>query len=122
MNIHPSATVLVVEDEAFLLFAIADELREAGYDVLEASNAEQAIRLLEIRQDIAILFTDIDMPGSMDGLRLSAAVRDRWPPVKIIITSGKRRPAQEAMPSGGVFLPKPYAPESVAATIQGLLA
>jgi CheY-like chemotaxis protein len=114
-------TVLVVEDEAFLLFSIADELREAGYHVLEASNADQAIRILESRQDISILFTDIDMPGSMDGLRLSAAVRDRWPPVKIIITSGKRQPAADAMPSGGVFLPKPYAPAAVAATIQGLL-
>ncbi|QPC91780.1 response regulator [Mesorhizobium sp. INR15] len=121
MSTQPLATVLVVEDEAFLLFAIADELREAGYNVLEASNADQAIALLEARQDISLLFTDIDMPGSMDGLRLSAAVRDRWPPVKIIITSGKRQPAQEAMPSGGVFLPKPYAPAAVAATIQGLL-
>ncbi|OBQ70342.1 response regulator [Mesorhizobium erdmanii] len=114
-------TVLVVEDEAFLLFAIADELRELGFEVLEASNADQAIRLLENRPDITILFTDIDMPGSMDGLRLSAAVRDRWPPVKIIITSGKRQPAADAMPSGGVFLPKPYAPAAVAATIHGLL-
>ncbi|WP_027054714.1 response regulator [Mesorhizobium erdmanii] len=114
-------TVLVVEDEAFLLFAIADELRELGFEVLEASNADQAIRLLENRPDITILFTDIDMPGSMDGLRLSAAVRDRWPPVKIIITSGKRQPAADAMPSGGVFLSKPYAPAAVAATIHGLL-
>ncbi len=121
MTTQSLVTVLVVEDEAFLLFAIADELREAGYDVLEASNADQAIRLLESRQDIAILFTDIDMPGSMDGLRLSVAVRDRWPPVKIVITSGKRQPAADAMPSGGVFLPKPYAPEAVAATIEGLL-
>jgi CheY-like chemotaxis protein len=122
MTIQSPATILIVEDEAFLLFAIADELREAGFDVLEATNADQAIRLLETRQNIAILFTDIDMPGSMDGLRLSAAVRDRWPPIKIIVTSGKRRPAQDAMPSGGVFLPKPYAPETVAATIHGLLA
>lgn len=121
MITQPAPTILIVEDEAFLLFAIADELREAGYDVLEASNADQAISLLEVRQDIGILFTDIDMPGSMDGLRLSAAVRDRWPPVKIIITSGKRQPAADAMPSGGVFLPKPYAPAAVAATIQGLL-
>ncbi|MBZ9676359.1 response regulator [Mesorhizobium sp. ES1-1] len=121
MTMQPSTTVLVVEDEAFLLFAIADELREMGFEVLEASNADQAIAVLERRQDIAILFTDIDMPGSMDGLRLSVAVRDRWPPVKIIITSGKRQPAREAMPSGGVFLPKPYAPEAVAATINGLL-
>ena len=115
------ATILVVEDEAFLLFAIVDDLREAGFDVLEASNAEQATKILERRPDIGILFTDIDMPGSMDGLRLSAAVRDRWPPVKVIITSGKRQPAQDAMPFGGVFLPKPYALEAVTATIQGLL-
>jgi CheY-like chemotaxis protein len=122
MTAQAQVTVLVVEDEAFLLFAIADELREVGYLVLEASNADQAIGLLETRQDISILFTDIDMPGSMDGLRLSIAVRDRWPPVKIIITSGKRQPARETMPSGGVFLPKPYAPETVAATIQHLLS
>lgn len=116
------ATVLVVEDEAFLLFAIADELREAGFTVFEASNADQAIMLLETRQDISILFTDIDMPGSMDGLRLSAAVRDRWPPVKIIVTSGKRRPDSGALPDGGIFLPKPYAPEKVAATIRALIS
>jgi CheY-like chemotaxis protein len=121
MTAQTQTTVLVVEDEAFLLFAIADELRDAGYQVLEASNADEAITLLETRPDISILFTDIDMPGSMDGLRLSAAVRDRWPPVKIIITSGKRQPAQDTMPSGGIFLPKPYAPEKVAATIQHLL-
>jgi DNA-binding NtrC family response regulator len=115
------ATILVVEDEAFLLFAIADDLRDAGFEVLEASNAGQAIAILERRPDVSILFTDIDMPGSMDGLRLSAAVRDRWPPVKVIITSGKRQPAQDAMPVGGVFLPKPYALEAVTATIHGLL-
>ena len=64
MTMQPSTKVLVVEDEAFLLFAIADELREMGFDVLEASNADQAIAVLERRQDIAILFTDIDMPAS----------------------------------------------------------
>src|SRR5690606_14869016 len=87
-----SVSVLVVEDEALLLFAIGDDLRDLGCTVYEASNADQAIRRLEQHPDIAILFTDIDMPGSMDGLRLSAAVRDRWPPVKIIVTSGKSRP------------------------------
>jgi CheY-like chemotaxis protein len=121
VNQNP-ANVLVVEDEAFLLFAIADDLREAGFNVLEATNADQAIKLLETHKDISILFTDIDMPGSMDGLRLSAAVRDRWPPVKIIVTSGKRQPDSGALPEGGVFLPKPYAPATVAATIHTLLA
>ncbi|MEP6564533.1 MAG: response regulator [Mesorhizobium sp.] len=116
------ATVLVVEDEAFLLYAIADDLREEGFIVFEASNADQAIHLLETQPDISLLFTDIDMPGSMDGLKLSAAVRDRWPPVKIIVTSGKQQPGREALPEGGIFLPKPYAPEKIAATIRELLA
>lgn len=85
--IHPP-TVLVVEDEALLLCVIADDLREAGFAVIEASNAQQAIRRLETHPEIAVLFTDVDLPGSMDGLGLSAVVRDRWPSVKIIVTSG----------------------------------
>lgn len=117
-----SRSVLVVEDEALLLFTIADELREAGYTVYEASNADAAIRQLEEHSDIEIMFTDIDMPGSMDGLKLSAAVRDRWPPVKIIVTSGKHNPGADALPKGGVFMPKPYAPERVASTIHDMLA
>ena len=114
--------MLVVEDEAFLLYSIADDLREAGFTVFEASNADQAIHLLETQPDISLLFTDIDMPGSMDGLKLSAAVRDRWPPVKIIVTSGKQQPVRDALPEGGIFLPKPYAPEKVATTIRQLLS
>ena len=116
-----SVSVLVVEDEALLLFAIGDDLRDMGFTVYEASNADQALLRLEQHPEIAILFTDIDMPGSMDGLKLSAAVRDRWPPVKIIVTSGKRRPLDEMMPQGGVFLPKPYAPTEVVAKINDLL-
>ncbi len=114
--------VLVVEDEALLLFTIADELRDAGFTVYEARNADEAIGRLEERPSIDIMFTDIDMPGSMDGLRLSAAVRDRWPPVKIIVTSGKRNPGADAIPQGGVFMPKPYMPEQLAETIHDMLA
>lgn len=113
--------VLVVEDEALLLFTIADELRDAGFTVYEAGNADEAISQLEMRPQIDIMFTDIDMPGSMDGLRLSAAVRDRWPPVKIIVTSGKRSPGPEALPEGGVFMPKPYVPERLTETINDML-
>lgn len=115
-------TVLVVEDEALLLLVIADELRDAGFIVIEASNADQAIRELENHPEINMLFTDIDMPGSMDGLRLSAAVRDRWPPVKIVITSGKTTPRKELMPVDGIFIPKPYTPETIAAALHALLA
>jgi CheY-like chemotaxis protein len=77
----------VVEDETLIRELVAEELEEAGYTVIIANNADQAIAILEARQDIHLVFTDIDMPGSMDGLKLAAAVRDdRWPPVHIIIT------------------------------------
>ena len=113
---------MVVEDEALLLFSIADDLRDAGFSVLEASNADEAIALLESHPEIRLLFTDIDVPGSMDGLKLSAAVRDRWPPVKIIVTSGKSRPGAEDIPKGSLFVPKPYFPRHLAAAMREMLA
>jgi two-component system, response regulator PdtaR len=76
--------VLVVEDDILVRMDAADMVREAGFDSVEASNADAAIEVLERRFDITVVFTDIQMPGSMDGLRLAAAVRDRWPPIKII--------------------------------------
>ncbi len=100
--------VLVVEDEALIRFSTADDLRDAGFSVLEAANADEAIRLLEQRPEIRILFTDIDMPGSMDGLKLSEAVRKRWPPVKIVVTSGHVKVRDEQLPSGSRFFAKPY--------------
>jgi CheY-like chemotaxis protein len=113
--------VLVVEDEALLLFAIAEDLRDAGFDVLAASNADDALKILTAHPEISLLFTDVDMPGSIDGLKLSAMVRDRWPPVRIIVTSGKQRPTAEQLPENGVFLPKPYTPAGVVATMNALL-
>ena len=120
-NAAPPA-VLVVEDEALLLITIADELRDCGFIVHEATNADAAILLLEAHPEIGILFTDIDMPGSMDGLKLSAAVRHRWPPVKIIVTSGKVASDRLTMPEGGVFMSKPYMSAAVVKTIQKQLA
>lgn len=114
--------VLVVEDEALLLFTIADDLRDAGYHVLEATNADDAIRLLEADEEIRLVFTDIDMPGSMDGLRLAAVVRNRWPPVNIIITSGKQRPDNGSLPERGLFMSKPYGSASVIKTIESMLS
>lgn len=100
-------TVLVVEDEALIRGLVFDELASAGYTVVEAQNADHAITILEARQDIQLVFTDIDMPmGSIDGLKLAAAVRDRWPPVHIIITTGKARPM--TIPANALFIPKPY--------------
>lgn len=118
----PTPTVLVVEDEALLLFSIADDLRDAGFRVLEAVNADIAVSLLETHPEISILFTDIDMPGSMDGLKLSAAVRARWPPIRILVTSGKQRIKEGDLPSGGRFMPKPYTPDRVVSSLRELLA
>jgi len=78
-------SVLVVEDEALIRLDFASELETEGFEVFEAANADQAIVLLVAEPSIRVMFTDIDMPGSMDGLKLAAAVHDRWPPVKIIV-------------------------------------
>ena len=80
--------VLIVEDEFLIRLHAAQIIEEAGFDVIEASNADEAISILEVRSDITVLFTDIQMPGSMDGLKLAAAVKGRWPPIKIVATSG----------------------------------
>src|SRR5665213_1405440 len=100
--------VLVVEDEALIRMDVVDQLEGDGFRVFEASNADQAIAILAAQPDIDILFTDIDMPGSMDGLKLAASVRDRWPPVKIIVTSGHRTVEVPDLPDGSVFFSKPY--------------
>src|SRR5207244_3272987 len=80
--------VLIVEDEFLLRMDAVDMIAAAGFEAVEAANADQAIKILEARRDITVVFTDIQMPGSMDGLKLARAVRGRWPPIKIVATSG----------------------------------
>jgi CheY-like chemotaxis protein len=103
-----TAKVLVVEDEPLLRMLAIDIVEDAGFETLDAGNADDAIVLLETLDDIRILLTDIDMPGSMDGLKLAAAVRDRWPPIEIIIVSGMRKPSLDEMPRGSAFFQKPF--------------
>ena len=92
--------ILVVEDEPLLNLDISDALSAKGYEVIAVTNADHAIKALEFRHDIHTIFTDINLPGSMDGLRLAAAVRDRWPPVNIIVTTGMRcRRTASSLPS-----------------------
>ncbi|ABD08734.1 response regulator receiver domain protein [Rhodopseudomonas palustris HaA2] len=105
--------VLVVEDEALLRMNAIDMIEDAGFEVLEASNADDAIAILEGRDDIRVVFTDIQMPGSMDGLKLARAVRGRWPPIKIIATSGRVNVSSTDLPDGGRFLAKPYTSRDV---------
>jgi len=115
-------TVLVVEDEPLVRLVLVDFLTDEGYEVLDADGADDAIRILESNPEVQILFTDIDMPGSMDGLRLSTAVRDRWPPIKIVVTSGKRMIEVTDLPDGAVFFSKPYAFADISRQFQDLLS
>ena len=98
--------ILVVEDEVLIRDFILEELEDAGFEVVSAANADEAIVILETQLDIRLVFTDIDMPGSMNGMKLAAAVRERWPPIHLIITSGKGRPSE--LPVRAQFIPKPY--------------
>jgi CheY-like chemotaxis protein len=100
--------VLVVEDEPLQRMMAVDLVLDAGFDVVEAWSADEAVSILESRSDIRILFTDVDMPGSMDGLKLAAAIRDRWPPIEIIVTSGHIRMPDVDLPDRSVFFAKPY--------------
>jgi CheY-like chemotaxis protein len=110
-----------VEDEYFLRIDAVLMIEDAGFDVLEAASADQAIEILEARPDIHVIFTDIQIPGSMDGLKLAHAVRGRWPPIKIIATSGRVNLRTDDLPEGGRFLPKPYGPEEIVGTLRELV-
>lgn len=114
-------TVLIVEDDPLILMDTAEELGARGYRVLEAANADAAIRILGDHPEVEVLFTDVDMPGSMDGLRLASVVRDRWPPVRIIVTSGQRGVSHDALPPDSTYLGKPYRHDAVAAAIDALV-
>lgn len=113
--------ILVVEDEVLLRMDMADHLSGQGFRVYEAGDADEAIILLESNPDIRLVITDIDMPGSMDGLKLAEAVRNRWPPVKIIVVSGHRVVEITDLPDGSMFFSKPYSPSHIVASMRELL-
>jgi YesN/AraC family two-component response regulator len=116
-----TVSVLIVEDEALIRMDIADQLERDGFVVFEAANATQAIAVLNSQPSVRIMFTDIDMPGSMDGLELAAAVRDRFPPVEIIVTSGHRSFELSDLPDGSVYFSKPYRHSAVIASMHQML-
>ncbi|AMJ60947.1 response regulator [Bosea sp. PAMC 26642] len=101
--------VLIVEDETIVRMNAVAIAEDAGYNVVEATNADDAMALMESRPGIAAVFSDIEMPGSMDGLKLIHAIRRRWPPAVLILASGRIMPHIEDMPRDTAFLRKPYA-------------
>ena len=110
--------ILIVEDEPLVRLGAVRTIVDAGFEVIEAANADEAIRILESRRDIRVVFTDIHMPGSMDGLKLAHAVRNRWPPIRIIVTSGDEFLTEQDLPEGGRFFSKPYSAAQITGALQ----
>ena len=103
--------VLVVEDEEIIRDMTVEFLHDAGLDVIEATTADSAVQLLEERnKEISVLFTDVRMPGHMDGLELSRTAMERWPHIKVVVTSGMFNKTTDTVPPGATFLPKPWLP------------
>jgi CheY-like chemotaxis protein len=107
-KIPPEPLILVVDDEELLRLHAADLLEEHGFRVIEARNAAAALKVLEARDDVRLLFTDIQMPGALDGMDLAREVHQRWPNVLLVITSGQKKPTEEEIPDHGRFVAKPY--------------
>jgi CheY-like chemotaxis protein len=114
--------VLVVEDHPLVRRGLLEVVVEAGFETLEASSALEAIRILEARPDIHLVFTDAEMPGTMDGVELAHYIRNRWPPVELIVVSGKVVIDPPELSPGTRFFPKPYRETSIVEAMIGVLA
>jgi two-component system, response regulator PdtaR len=113
--------VVIAEDEALLRMTAADILDEAGYETIQAADADAALAILKCRPDVSVLFTDIQMPGPLDGLELARLVHERWPEVLLLITSGNTFPPRGAIPDDGRFLRKPYRAAEIVGQIDELV-
>jgi CheY-like chemotaxis protein len=112
--------VLIVESEALIRMSAVHMVEDAGFSSLDVGNADDAIEVLESRRDVRAVFTDINMSGSMDGLKLAQAIRGRWPPIHLIVTSGLD--VTDKLPANGRFILKPYSADQVAAALSELFS
>lgn len=120
METSPRPVVLAVEDEPLVLMLAVDMILDAGFEPLRASDAEEAIGILV--SDIKIVFTDVNMPGSMDGIKLARAVRGRWPSIAIIVTSAFSAVERTLLPQGAKFISKPYDAVQISDALHSLAA
>jgi CheY-like chemotaxis protein len=114
--------ILVVEDEPLIRLGLVSVLEEAGFIVLDAPHADGAIRLLEADSSIRMVVTDVDMPGSMDGIKLAHYVRQKWPPIKLVVISGKIGVRAGELPSGAHFMGKPYQEAALVGLLQSMIS
>ena len=119
---HRKAVVLVVEDNPLIRMGAVDLVVDAGFEALDAGSADEAIRILEARSDIRLVFTHVQMPGSMDGIELSHYIRDRWPPMKLIVASGKTIVEESHLPAGARIFSKPYADSTIVDAMIAMLS
>jgi len=115
---EPRMVILLVEDEPLVRMFLSDLLDEAGFKVFEAVNADEAMSILQARPDVQAVVTDVELPGSMNGFDLARVVRERWPGVGLVVTSGRERPGPSALPDDVAFLTKPYLPATVITLIR----
>ena len=121
-EVNRKRVVLLVEDEVLIRYATADHLRGAGYSVVEAGNAAEAVAVLASGTHVDIVFTDVHMPGEMDGVMLAQWINENYLGIHILVTSGRDNAARLAgVIPGGSYFPKPYTPEEVERRIRSLL-
>jgi CheY-like chemotaxis protein len=113
--------VLVVDDEMLLRMRAVDMVEDAGYASVEAVDADEAVAILESRSDIGLVFTDIQMPGSMDGLKLAHTVHQRWPSIGIILVSGQLKPENVDIPADSRFFGKPIEADDMIAQMRTMI-
>ena len=114
--------ILIVEDESLVRMSAVIIAEENGFEVLSAATADEAIKILESRSDVRLVFTDVNMPGSMNGLRLAHAIRGRWPPVELLVTSAVSNIRAKDLPERGRFLAKPYDAAALSGAFHQMLA
>ena len=119
---HAGRAILIVEKNPVLKAFMVGLVERAGFEAIQAGNADEAISILERRSDIALLVTNVVMPGSMDGVELAHVVDIRWPSIKIIVVSGKHGLSERDLPRKGLFFAKPYHDEELAFEIRSLIA
>lgn len=112
-------SVLVVDDEPILRLFACEALEEAGYEVVGASSADEAIALLRGGTPFGAVLTDIEMPGNLDGLELAWNIQAHWPEITVIVTSGRKLPRADEIPRAASFLPKPFSAERLVDTMRG---
>jgi DNA-binding NtrC family response regulator len=117
-----ASAVLVVEDEPLVRLFVGELLVDAGFRVIEAANASEALTILAAGLDVGVLLADVDMPPGINGYELSHEVHRRWPAIEILVTSGRRWPAEGDLPAGAAFLSKPCPNEAILAHVKSAMA